>query len=74
VVAIVLRSDDPEDLTLREARLLGIADTLLVADNVPPAILARARADARRLPLARAAEASGMTLAILREGAETVPD
>jgi uroporphyrin-III C-methyltransferase/precorrin-2 dehydrogenase/sirohydrochlorin ferrochelatase len=74
VVAIVLRSDDPEDLTLREARLLGIADTLLIADDVPAAILARARADARRLPLARAAEAYGMTLAILREGAETAPD
>jgi uroporphyrin-III C-methyltransferase/precorrin-2 dehydrogenase/sirohydrochlorin ferrochelatase len=71
VVAILLRSDDPEDLTLREARLLGMADTLLVEADVPVAILARARADARRLPLARAAEALGLTLAILREGAET---
>ena len=74
VVAIVLRSDDPEDLTLREARLLGIADTLLVAEGVPPAILARARADARRLPLARADEAHGITIAIRREGAEAAPD
>lgn len=74
VVAIVLRSDDPEDLTLREARLLGVADTLLVGEGVPAAILARARADARRLPLARAGEASGMTLAILRDGGETAPD
>ncbi len=71
VVEIVLRSDDPEDLTLREARLLGIADTLIVSAGVPDAILARARADARRLPPARAGEASGTTLAIRRKGAET---
>jgi uroporphyrin-III C-methyltransferase/precorrin-2 dehydrogenase/sirohydrochlorin ferrochelatase len=64
VQMITLRSEDPEDLTLREARLLGIADTLLVAEGVPDAILARARADARRLPMAQAGEASGMTLAI----------
>ena len=38
------------------------------------AILARARADARRLPPARAGEASGMTLAIRREGTENAPD
>jgi uroporphyrin-III C-methyltransferase/precorrin-2 dehydrogenase/sirohydrochlorin ferrochelatase len=74
VVEITLRSDDPEDLTLREARLLGVADTLLLEANVPPAILARARADARRLPFARGGEASGMTLAIRRKGAETAPD
>jgi uroporphyrin-III C-methyltransferase/precorrin-2 dehydrogenase/sirohydrochlorin ferrochelatase len=74
VVEITLRSDDPEDLTLREARLLGIADTLLVAEGIPAAILARARADARRLPLARGDEASGMTLAIRRDGAKTAAD
>jgi uroporphyrin-III C-methyltransferase/precorrin-2 dehydrogenase/sirohydrochlorin ferrochelatase len=73
-VTIVLRSDDPEDLTLREARLLGIADTLLAEADIPPAILARARADARRLPFALAGEASGMTLAIRRIGEETAPD
>jgi uroporphyrin-III C-methyltransferase/precorrin-2 dehydrogenase/sirohydrochlorin ferrochelatase len=54
--------------------LLGIADTLLVGEGVPDAILARARADAARLPLARAAEARGMTLGIRRKGAETAPD
>jgi uroporphyrin-III C-methyltransferase/precorrin-2 dehydrogenase/sirohydrochlorin ferrochelatase len=74
VVEIVLRSDDPEDLTLREARLLGIADTLIVSAGVPDAILARARADARRLPPARAGEASGTTLAIRRKGAETAAE
>jgi uroporphyrin-III C-methyltransferase/precorrin-2 dehydrogenase/sirohydrochlorin ferrochelatase len=47
-IAIVLASPDPEDLTLRQARLLGEADTLLLDGAVPPAILARARADAAR--------------------------
>jgi len=46
---ITLRSEDPEDLTLREARLLGMADVLVAGADVPPAILARARADARRV-------------------------
>lgn len=46
-----LASDDPEDLTLRQARLLGEADTVLHDPDVPHAILARARADAARYPL-----------------------
>lgn len=46
-----LRSDDPDDLTVREARLLGQADVIFHDGAVPPAILARARADAARLPL-----------------------
>lgn len=45
---LILTSGDPEDLTLRQARLLGEADTLLIDGDVPPAILARARADAAR--------------------------
>ena len=48
-VTIVLASDDPEDLTLRQARLLGEADVLVIDGDVPPAILARARADAQRV-------------------------
>lgn len=47
-VEIVLTSDDPEDLTLRQARLLGSADVVLHEPAVPPAILDRARADALR--------------------------
>lgn len=47
---IALRSADPEDLTLREARLLGMADAVVAAPAIPGAILARARADAQRLP------------------------
>ncbi|WP_371431512.1 siroheme synthase [Novosphingobium sp.] len=47
---IALRSDDPDDLTLREARLLGQADAVIAGPDVPQAVLARARADAVRLP------------------------
>jgi uroporphyrin-III C-methyltransferase / precorrin-2 dehydrogenase / sirohydrochlorin ferrochelatase len=46
---IRLRSADPDDLTLREARLLGSADVLAHEPAVPPAILNRARADAARV-------------------------
>ena len=46
---INLLSADPDDLTLRQARLLGHADALVVGPGVPSAILARARADAIRL-------------------------
>ena len=47
---IELRSANPDDLTLREARLLGAADVLLVGQGIPQAILDRARADAVRRP------------------------
>lgn len=50
-IVITLASDDPEDLTLRQARWLGRADWLLVEPGIPAAILDRARADAVRLPL-----------------------
>jgi uroporphyrin-III C-methyltransferase/precorrin-2 dehydrogenase/sirohydrochlorin ferrochelatase len=45
---IAIASDDPEELTLREARLLGEADVVCTRGAVAPAILARARADAAR--------------------------
>lgn len=50
-VLVELAGDDPEDLTLRQARLLGSADCILFESGVSPVILDRARADARRLPL-----------------------
>ena len=50
-VVIELASDDPEDLTLRQARLLGSADMLLIGPGVAPALLDRARADALRREL-----------------------
>lgn len=43
---IILWSGDPDDLTLRQVRLLGSADLVLYPSDMPPAILARARADA----------------------------
>lgn len=46
---IILRSADPDELTLREARLLAGADRIYHRDNVPAAILDRARADAARI-------------------------
>jgi uroporphyrin-III C-methyltransferase/precorrin-2 dehydrogenase/sirohydrochlorin ferrochelatase len=49
VIPIRLRSVDPDDLTLREARLLGQADGVWHRPNIPPAILDRARADAARV-------------------------
>ncbi|WP_423605997.1 NAD(P)-dependent oxidoreductase [Sphingomonas sp. MS122] len=49
LVRIALRSADPDDLTLREARLLAQADRVTHRTDVPPAILTRARADAERI-------------------------
>lgn len=46
---VVLASPDADELTLRAARLLGRADALVLDGDIPPAILARARADAIRL-------------------------
>lgn len=57
---VTLRSFDPDDLTLREARLLGQADAVIAPRQVPQAILARARADAARLPVG--AKAEGLTV------------
>jgi len=49
MVRITLTSANPDDLTLRTARLMGEADRIYHATNVPPAILYRARADAERI-------------------------
>ena len=49
---IHLRSADPDDLTLREARHLASADRLYHRPDVPAAILDRARADAWRIACA----------------------
>jgi uroporphyrin-III C-methyltransferase/precorrin-2 dehydrogenase/sirohydrochlorin ferrochelatase len=51
-VEIRLRSDDPDDLTLREARLLGSADVVCHEGDVAVAVLDRARADALRQVIA----------------------
>lgn len=52
VIEIRLRSPDPDDLTLHEARLLGSADRLAYEAGIAPVLLARARADAHRQLLA----------------------
>ncbi|CAN5239532.1 NAD(P)-dependent oxidoreductase [soil metagenome] len=64
-VTIRLNSSDPDDLTLKQARLLGEADRVYAAPEVPPAILARARADAVRITgTLPDAPGSGLTLRI----------
>ena len=64
----VIASDDPEDLTVRQARLLGWADAVLHDPAVPDEILDRARADARRLVLpVEGPEPDGLVV-VLRRG------
>lgn len=53
VVEIRLTSEDPEDLTLRQVRLLGSADVIAHEEAVPAVILDRARADAARVALGK---------------------
>lgn len=65
----VVISDDPDDLTLRQARWLGTADLVLHDAAVSAAILNRARADAVRLELTaggQAAAQNGVTVTIRR--------
>ncbi|NTZ42033.1 siroheme synthase [Altererythrobacter sp. SALINAS58] len=52
VEVLKLTSTDPDDLTLRQARLLGEADVVVFAPEIPEPILVRARADAVRRTLA----------------------
>lgn len=66
---IRLTSDDPDDLTLRAARALGRADLVAFEPGVPDRVLARARADADRLPIAAGEvpnAAAGANVVILR--------
>ncbi len=61
---IHLLSTDPDDLTLRAARLLGEADRIYHAPDVPPVILDRARADAVRIRADDPPADSGIGLAL----------
>jgi len=56
-VELTITSPDPDDLTLRTARLLGSADLVAFEPDVPPVILDRARADAVRLAIAAGEDA-----------------
>ncbi len=53
IIVIRLNSADPEELTLREARLLGGADQIAYEPGVSAQVLARARADAGRIAIGR---------------------
>ena len=67
-IAFEVTDPNPDFLTVAHARELGIADTILLDGAVPDSILARARADARRLPYSEEAKkewAEGVTV-ILR--------
>ena len=65
--SLTIASDDPDDLTLRQARLLGSADFILFEPGIAPAILDRARADAVRRPLRQEGPApEGLTLILRR--------
>lgn len=48
-VEFSVTSDDPEDLTVKQARMLGEAEVVCADPDVASAILARARADAERV-------------------------
>lgn len=64
-----VHSDDPDDLTLRQARWLGAADVVAYESGVSSEILSRARADASRVELPRGAAApagEGLTVVIRR--------
>lgn len=65
---IALSSDDPEELTLRQARLLGMADTVMHEAGVPQSILVRARADAARVELPAEPPTTGLTIILRRDG------
>ncbi|MBB4632104.1 precorrin-2 dehydrogenase/sirohydrochlorin ferrochelatase family protein [Sphingosinicella soli] len=62
---IVVASDDPDDLTLRQLRLLSRADTIICAD-VAAAIIDRSRRDAVRLPDESGGVRPGLTVIVRR--------
>jgi len=66
LIELKLQSDDPDDLTIKQARLLGQADAIYAEHDVPEAILTRARADAERFELDSfdATQVTGLTLVI----------
>ncbi|MEA3538505.1 MAG: siroheme synthase [Pseudomonadota bacterium] len=63
---IVLASDDPDDLTLRQLRLLSRADTIVHGNDVPTAILDRSRRDAVRLTEDIIGDRPGLTIILRR--------
>ena len=71
VTEVLLSSDDPVDLTLRQARALGRADAVIHETGVPSAVLDRLRADAVRVAIevgASAPEFPGNIVILRRPG------
>ncbi|TKD53233.1 precorrin-2 dehydrogenase/sirohydrochlorin ferrochelatase family protein [Sphingomonas baiyangensis] len=66
VERVTITSDDPDDLTLRAARLLASADRVVHDGSIAPPILARARADADRLTEMPRDRAAGLTVILER--------
>ena len=66
VLDFTLMSDDPEDLSLRQARALGRADTVLHDPDLPEPILIRARADAVRIALPADPPTEGLSVILRR--------
>ncbi|GAA0478213.1 NAD(P)-dependent oxidoreductase [Parasphingorhabdus litoris] len=66
LIELSLHSADPDDLTIKQARLLGQADVIYADTKIPEAILIRARADAERFDLDAfdATQITGLTLVI----------
>jgi uroporphyrin-III C-methyltransferase/precorrin-2 dehydrogenase/sirohydrochlorin ferrochelatase len=65
VYELAIRSCDPDELTLRQVRLLGSADLVLHPEDMPRAVLARARADAA-MRIDTGGDASGADGVIVR--------
>jgi uroporphyrin-III C-methyltransferase/precorrin-2 dehydrogenase/sirohydrochlorin ferrochelatase len=64
-VTLEIASDDPDELTVRQARLLGNADFIIFERGIADSILDRARADAVRIELPHHAPSShGLTVII----------
>lgn len=75
-VEIRLRSNDPDDLSLREIRHMGRADAIAFEPGVPAAVLLRGRADAARVPINQGADCrreNGLTI-ILRQRQQLTPE
>ncbi len=65
----LLTSDDPDQLTLEQARLLGQADCIVHSSDVAPGVIARCRADAVRFAgdLPPDPLPGGLTVQLVRE-------
>jgi uroporphyrin-III C-methyltransferase/precorrin-2 dehydrogenase/sirohydrochlorin ferrochelatase len=64
LIRLTFSSTDPDDLTLRQARLLGQADRIYHRPDVPAALLDRARADAARISCGQVPADTGSGLSL----------